>query len=89
MTTIHQTEPVSTEQPTATTRLSGHELFYEGAAYDAKGKYRVQEIWGGTGGTGSGKCSCGALSPELTSGAQRKAWHRGHKDQVRKGTNVD
>jgi hypothetical protein len=69
-------------------RLSGHELIGEGAAYDAKGKYRVQEIWGGTAGTGKGKCSCGALSPELTSGTKRKAWHRAHKDELRKDANV-
>lgn len=88
MTTIHQGEPLSTERVTTTaTRVPGHELFYEGAAHDADGK-RILVIWGGTGGTGRGKCSCGALSPELTSGTQRKAWHRDHKDQIRKETHA-
>jgi hypothetical protein len=87
MTTNHQGEPLSTERAAPPTRLAGHELFYEGAAHDAQGK-RVLVIRGGTGGTGRGKCSCGVLSPELTSGTKRKAWHRSHKDQIRKETNV-
>ena len=37
-----------------------------------------------TGGHGIGVCSCGATSEKLPSGAQRRAWHRAHKDEMRK-----
>lgn len=64
-------------------RLAGHELISEGAPYDAKGRpaYPVRSGYS-TGGTGRGKCSCGALSDVLDSGAKRKGWHRGHKDEI-------
>lgn len=65
----------------STTRLSGHDLFYEGAAYDDRGHRRLS-LHGGTGGVGKGKCMCGALSPKLDSGSQRKRWHRAHKVEV-------
>lgn len=68
-------------------RLSGHELYNEGAAFDDRGKHRIS-LHGGTGGEGKGKCSCGALSPKLTSGTQRKAWHRAHKAEIQAATNV-
>lgn len=64
-------------------RLAGHELQSEGAPYDSNGKL-TNILYGGTSGVGRGKCSCGALSPDLDSGNQRKAWHRDHKDQIRK-----
>ena len=57
--------------------LSGHTLWFEGAPHDAESK-RIG--WQVTGGTGSARCSCGELSPVLTSGQQRKAWHREHKE---------
>jgi hypothetical protein len=65
-----------------TNRLSGHELEHEGAPFRGDGR-KIRAGWGGTGSIGHGKCSCGALSPELTSGTQRKAWHRAHKDEIR------
>lgn len=78
---------MSTNAKRQTARLSGHELYHEGAAYDDRGKHRLS-LQGGTGGEGKGKCSCGALSPKLTSGTQRKAWHRAHKTEIREGFNV-
>ena len=65
------------------TRLPGHELYSEGAPFDAKGR-RVG--WMGTSGVGRGKCSCGAMSLELTSANKRKAWHRAHKDEIREAS---
>jgi len=63
------------------TRLTGHELLYEGLAFDSDGR-RASLGWS-TGGKGHGRCSCGALSPELDSGSKRKAWHRDHKDKLK------
>lgn len=63
-------------------RLAGHELRHEGAPYDEAGR-RLNVIWGGTSGTGRGKCSYGKLSAALPSGNMRKAWHRAHKAEVR------
>ncbi|MFS0832016.1 hypothetical protein ABC337_15300 [Arthrobacter sp. 1P04PC] len=64
------------------TRLAGHELHYEGAPHDKQGR-PINSVWGGTAGVGRAKCTCGKLSPELTSGTKRKAWHRDHKDEIR------
>lgn len=64
-------------------RMPGHELFGEGAPHDARGK-RLLTMWGGTGGVGYGKCSCGKLSEMLYSGQARKKWHRAHKEALRK-----
>lgn len=62
--------------------LSGHGLIREGAPFRDDGSMMIARSHG-TGGTGRGMCSCGALSEVLTSGNQRKAWHRKHKDEVR------
>lgn len=64
------------------TRLSGHELYREGAPYDDRGR-PINIFWGGTAGAGRGKCSCGELSPGLSSATKRKAWHRAHKQEIR------
>lgn len=69
------------------TRLAGHELRDEGAPYDGRGRKIWQNRWT-TSGRGRAKCSCGALSPELPSGTQRKAWHRAHKAEVRAAAEV-
>lgn len=68
-------------------RLAGHEPWWEGAPHTAKG----QLIHRGritTGGTGHGKCSCGAFSPELPSGTQRRAWHREHKAEITRDQSI-
>lgn len=70
----------------ANTRLSGHELIWEGAPHEkrANGTFsRRGPSWSGVGGTGHGVCTCGASSGELASGAARKQWHREHKQQIR------
>ncbi|MGW8430913.1 hypothetical protein ACWGJ9_07285 [Curtobacterium citreum] len=68
-----------------TTRVPGHELRSEGAAYkpgDRRGTHlRVHPGWS-VSGFGYGLCTCGAKSEQLTSGAQRKAWHHQHKLKV-------
>ena len=64
-------------------RVPGHELVSEGAPFNADGRSSYPTRWmGGTGGTGRGRCSCGALSDVVDSGAKRKSWHRGHKDGI-------
>lgn len=67
-------------------RLAGHELAHEGAAFkrgDRRGSnVPVNSGWS-VSGTGYAVCSCGVTSPVLSSGAQRKQWHREHKDAWR------
>jgi hypothetical protein len=60
-------------------RVSGHTLIDEGSAYNANGK-RPWSLCANA--AGYGKCSCGALSPELPSKNARKRWHRAHKAEV-------
>lgn len=60
--------------------LVGHTLPLEG---------RVQlggRLIGNGGGEGRAVCSCGAYSPLLPSTTQRRAWHRGHKDEIRQAS---
>lgn len=64
-------------------RMSGHELVSEGAPHDDKGR-RLGLYGYTTSGDGRGKCTCRKLSPILPSGNQRKAWHRAHKESLRK-----
>lgn len=78
--------PAATETAPAAVRLAGHELLSEGSPFVKEGRHsHLAHSHYGTGGTGRGKCSCGALSEVLDSGTKRKAWHRGHKDEVRAG----
>lgn len=58
-------------------RLAGHTLPNEGRVRDAAG-------WLGNG-PGRARCSCGERSPNLSSTAARKLWHRDHKDDIRNG----
>lgn len=60
------------------TRVSGHALWHEGAAYDDRG-YRVEYPRTTE---GRAKCECGELSEVLPSGAARRRWHQGHKLEV-------
>ncbi|UFU14610.1 hypothetical protein LQK89_02610 [Curtobacterium sp. C1] len=69
------------------TRLADHELASEGAPYrpgTRRGQHtRARDLGTYTvAGTGYALCSCGAHSDVLTSGRQRKAWHREHKASV-------
>lgn len=64
------------------TRLAGHGLRREGAAYLGRGEGTLMH-WAS--GPGLGKCECGALSEVLPNRARRKAWHRAHKDEIRHG----
>jgi hypothetical protein len=59
--------------------MRGHGLVAEGAAFRADGS-RV--YWNSVSGTGHAVCACGAMSPVLASAAQRKRWHRHHKDTL-------
>jgi hypothetical protein len=65
------------------TRLAGHGLFREGKPFrvvrDSSGD------WPDTapGRMGRGRCSCGEVSPWTDSDADRRRWHRRHKDEVR------
>lgn len=59
------------------TLVKGHTLLFEGQPLGRR------NLGHGCGGTGIGGCSCGAQSPELTSGAERKRWHREHKENVK------
>ncbi|MCI4659659.1 hypothetical protein [Cryobacterium zhongshanensis] len=64
----------------ATTVLTGHGLWYEGAPHDENG---VRMYGRGTTGTGRGICRCGEKSPILHSAGQRQQWHREHKATIR------
>ena len=68
--------------------MKGHGILNEGAAFIVPncdharcGVYREARrfAWQGVSGSGHGLCACGAISPHLESGNQRKAWHREHK----------
>lgn len=68
------------------TRVAGHELWAEGAAFrfSATSRRPQRVSFRGVGGEGFAVCSCGATSPaSLPSGAARKDWHRAHKAEVR------
>lgn len=60
--------------------VRGHALRSEGSAFDENG-CRVN--WRGTSGAGRGWCECGEMSPWFPSAADRKRWHRQHKDAAR------
>lgn len=70
------------------TRVAGHTLRNEGAAFEMwtafpQGEARpIRVRWNGTSGIGFALCSCGARSPILNSANLRKAWHRNHKTEV-------
>lgn len=63
--------------------VPGHTLAYEGAAHDENGQVESRGGYVFRGGSGRAKCSCGELSPPMTSAAQRRQWHREvHKPAV-------
>jgi hypothetical protein len=61
-------------------RLAGHGLVAEGAAFASVG---VRSYWGSD--PGMALCECGTYSPRIKNRAQRKQWHRDHKDDIRAG----
>lgn len=63
--------------------MKGHALIGEGAPHDDDGNSLLRR-WGGTYGDGRAKCTCGEMSWWLTSSTKRKAWHREHKERLRK-----
>lgn len=64
------------------TRVVGHSLLREGAIYDESGHLPYGQV--NRSGPGRAKCECGELSWVLPSGAARKRWHAGHKEEVAK-----
>lgn len=60
------------------TRLPGHGLVAEGAAFVRAGvrAYRSND-------PGMALCECGTYSPPLPNRSQRQRWHRQHKDEIR------
>jgi hypothetical protein len=61
-------------------RLAGHGLRYEGAAFSMPGQRARNES-----GPGMALCECGTYSPQIKNRAQRKQWHKDHKDDIRQG----
>lgn len=57
-------------------RAAGHTLAFKGAPHTETG-LKVWRPFGGI--AGSARCSCGALSTVLVTGAARKNWHKIHK----------
>lgn len=65
-----------------------HALRFNGAPYTSDG-VPVNEDTSTTSGVGRALCACGALSPELPSGAQRRAWFKEHKANPETWTRTD
>lgn len=64
-------------------RVEGHHLVAAGAPFTAAGTRTSRPgYWTGVGGPGRAKCSCGLLSDVLDGPAQRRQWHRDHKDDL-------
>lgn len=61
--------------------LKGHGLAREGAPYGAVSRQPLN--YQGVSGPGCAKCTCGAMSGELYTAAERKRWHRDHKALIR------
>jgi hypothetical protein len=61
-------------------RLSGHGLRHEGAAY-SEPRVRSND----QSGPGMALCECGTYSPVIKNRARRKQWHADHKDDIRAG----
>lgn len=61
-------------------RLSGHGLRYEGAAYSMP-----RALARDASGPGMALCECGTYSPLIKNRSQRQQWHKDHKDDIRNG----
>lgn len=66
-----------------------HALKFNAAPYTAEGELVHPDDTGITRGPGRGKCACGALSPELENGAQRRNWFKEHKANPESWTRTD
>lgn len=64
------------------TRLSGHGLLAEGKPFRLNKETGMYER-AAFGREGSGLCSCGAVGPWQYRDADRRRWHRRHKEEVR------
>ena len=65
--------------------VKGHSLTDKGAAFRLPGCPEVACVATSRRrlvGSGHGWCSCGELSPHLTSNRERRSWHRAHKSQI-------
>jgi DNA-binding CsgD family transcriptional regulator len=69
--------------PTST-KVTGHSLVGDGAAFRYYGNRWERVKQSGIGGKGKGLCSCGEASPNLDSGGKRRLWHDEHKQTVRR-----
>lgn len=75
-------EEAAVEQSKKTSgRLKGHALLGEGAPHGTVSGIRVN--YSGVSGEGCGKCECGAMSPNMFSAADRRRWHKQHKEAQR------
>lgn len=51
--------------------VTGHEVVCRGAVVDERDLPTGDRV-------GSGRCTCGERSPQVTTDGQRRAWHRQH-----------
>src|SRR5699024_5864130 len=58
------------------TRVKGHALKADGAAFNELGERLYPKT---TSGTGSARCECRELSPEFGTRKERVDWHKAHK----------
>lgn len=68
---------------------TSHVLKYNAAPYNAEGELLFPADTGVTRGPGRAKCACGALSPQLDNGAQRRQWFKTHKANPETWTRTD
>jgi hypothetical protein len=70
-------------------RLPGHGLLAEGKPFedDGRGGIRRADVYGEP--DGFGACSCGDRSGVLGLDADRKRWHKAHKDAIRSSLTGD
>lgn len=62
--------------------LPGHALRRDGAPHDEYGRLVNPDKPRSRAGTGRAFCECGASSPVLANGEERRAWHNQHKVDV-------
>lgn len=67
---------------------TSHALKFNAAPYNDQGELIHPEDTHITRGPGRAKCTCGALSPELENGAERRRWFKEHKSNPVSWTEV-